>query len=170
MSGSEWLIAARCRGAVARTILDAPLTDFDARVRARKVDGDDEAWYGLVAAVTEGTKRVHHRFLVSGLATYAYEVAEYDANESAQTNLEVVQPAAPAALVQPGNGDNMLRLVRRGGQIEFWVNEQRVLREASAMTEDEAVDLGLVVTVQNGGSGQGALATAFRDFAVFAPR
>jgi hypothetical protein len=62
----EWRITARCRGAVARTVVEPPLSDFDMRVQARKIGGDEEAWYGLVVAATADGQRFHHRFSFPG--------------------------------------------------------------------------------------------------------
>lgn len=122
--------------------------DFDLRLTAQKVSGSNRAWYGIVLTSERDDKHINHRFMISGLGTYTYEVATFN-NEGEQIDLEIVVPSEISPAIIPKEGTNFIQIIRKRAVIEFRVNDQTLLVMETSVGGNEEIKIGPGVITQN---------------------
>ncbi len=138
----------RCLHAAGTSTPSTKLLDFDLHITAQKVSGSDRAWYGAVLHSSEGGKETEHRFFISGIGNYTYEIAEYN-QAGEQTSLSIVIPHAYSPAIRTKDGLNSIQLKRRRGAIEFRVNGETVFIKETSLPATGEVTAGLAVITQN---------------------
>lgn len=168
----EWVLELRCPGRQAGTFVNQSFSDFHLEIVARKEKGFDRGWYGIVVATGRGTENeVRHRFFVSGMGTYTYEIATFDGGDS-QAGLEIVTEAELSSNINRGNDDNELSIIRNGRVIEFWVNGERLLDRVTTIDEDAEVQIGMVIIAgsQYADEWEEEMRVAYRSLIVYESR
>lgn len=141
--------------------------DFDLHVTAQKVSGSNRAWYGVVVQEETDDGRRDHRFFVSGIGNYTYEIAKYDAKGN-DVGLDIIIPAEHSPAIKTKDDTNTIRVIRRNNVIEFRVNDQTVFIRETSIGGTQAVNIGMtIITQTENKGGDDFIDVAFKTFTVY---
>lgn len=139
----EWHLQVTCPAKQASSYirLDENIADFELETKVRKVEGSDRAWYGIYLSTNRtGEQHEDHRFLISGMGTYTYEIATFGGDT--QVDLDFVIPSTTSRAVNPRNDLNELRIRRKGKTVWFWVNDE-LLVTADSLPENQQLEIAM---------------------------
>ena len=105
--------------------------------------------------------------ILSGKGTYTYEVKLMDKDETSQKSLTIIQRSQLAVNIKPGNSANRLRLVKREGIIEFWVNGVSLLQTATSLGRIEEVQVGIAIHTERNLAPNQHVEVSFKDWVFY---
>jgi hypothetical protein len=168
----EWQIEVNCARTQANSFIPQVFPDFELEIVTKKLSGNNHAWYGIVIAAGYKTDHeVHHRFMISGLGTYTYEIATYSPDGKEQIKLDIKDPFTNSPYINRENDQNNIKMIRRGSIIEFWVNDNFVLARDIGIGQFEPVNLApsVIMPKEIQGNEEEYISVGFSDFVVFEP-
>ena len=161
----HWRI--KCLHTDGTSILSIGFLDFDLRVAARKVQGSNRAWYGIVLSSERETKIINHRFFISGLGTYTYEVATFN-KDGNQIDLDIIAPAEISPAIITKDATNLIQIIRKRSVVEFRVNNQTLLIIETSISGNEEIRIGpSVITPNENRGGDDFIDIAFKNLIIY---
>lgn len=142
--------------------------DFDLNITAEKIAGSNRAWYGVLIRSHQEDRRIDHRFLISGIGNFTYEIGGFEKDEDEQGDLTIISGAESSPHINQKNQTNHLRLIRRRTVVEFRVNDHHLLTKEVSLLPTEEVELGtIVITPKENKGGDEFVDIAYHDFVVW---
>jgi hypothetical protein len=142
--------------------------DFDLNTNTEKISGNNRAWYGILIRSHQNDRRIDHRFLISGIGNFTYEIGGFEEDEDEQGDLTIISGAESSPHINQKNQTNHIRLIRRRTVVEFRVNDHHLLTKEISLLPTEEVELGMIVISPKEDKGSDIFVDiAYHDFVVW---
>jgi hypothetical protein len=159
-----WHLRITCLHTQLSTSFDAiSLHDFEYHVTATKISGSNRAWYGLMLTAVTNTFTSTHRFMLSGVGNWTYEVETKGAQQS-KSDLQIVVPAKYSPAIRTADATNALLLRRQGTELKFYINDREVFSQTNSLLAGLDVTLAVVMGTQKDDlGGDDFVETSYKD-------